>query len=319
MKASRKYSRQSKSLKVSYDNLISIVIIYKPDFNQLRKIIKKHLFNFKYILLINNSPDFDLSEFKCEQIEIVNNISNVGLAKALNIGILDARKKKFQFVALFDQDTLLPIDYSKKMINFINNYGNNDICLFCPNFFNLVTKRFNKIKKIKLLRIKSYYPVDELASFPSFSITSGSLIHLSKFKEIGFFDNNLFIDLVDTEWCLRAQSYGYKIMQNNKVIIQHSLGDRQFKLFNLRIQIHSPLRLYYYFRNSIYLYSLPHISFNWIFVDIFKNILRCLFYIVFIKKRCTYLKYIFKGYYHGLIKKMGKIDDKKYSGLNLDK
>jgi len=295
--------------KVSYDNLISIVVIYNPDFNQLRNIINKQLVNFKNLLLINNSPELDLSEFNCEQIKIINNSSNFGLAKALNIGILEAKNKKFQFVALFDQDTLLPLDFSKKMINFINNCEHDKACLFCPNFYNLVTNRFNKINKIKFLRLKRYYPVDESVSLPSFSITSGSLIDLSKFKEIGFFDENLFIDLVDTEWCLRAHNYGYKILQNNKVIVQHSLGEGHIKLFNLSIQIHSPSRLYYYFRNSIYLYTLPHISFNWVVIDFLRNILRFIFYMLFVKNRIKYFRYIIKGYYHGFIKKMDKLDE----------
>jgi rhamnosyltransferase len=295
--------------KVSYDNLISIVIIYNPDFNQLRNIIRKQLANFKNLLLINNSPEFDLSEFNCEQIEIINNSSNFGIAKALNIGILEAKKKKFQYVALFDQDTFLPLDCSKKMINFINNYENNNACLFCPNFYNLVTNRFNKIKKIKLFRCISYNPDNELISYPSYSITSGSFINLLTFKKIGFFDEKLFIDLVDTEWCLRAQSYGYKIVQNNALTIRHSLGESHIELFNFKIQIHSPLRLYYYFRNSIYLYTLPHIFFNWVLIDFFKNILRFIFYILFVQNRRNYFKYIIKGYYHGLIKKMGKLED----------
>ena len=195
------------------------------------------------------------------------------------------------------------------MINFINNYKDNDAGLYCPNFYNLVTKKFNKIKQIKLLRIKSFHHGNKKISFPTYSITSGSIIQISKFKEIGFFDEKLFIDLVDTEWCIRAQSYGYKIVQNNKLIIKHSLGERSIKLFDLTIQIHTPLRLYYYFRNSIYLYTLPHISVNWIFIDFYKNILRLIFYMLFVKKRFTYFRYIIKGYYHGIIRKMGKLDD----------
>ena len=34
-----------------------------------------------------------------------------------------------------------------------------------------------------------------------------------------------------------------------------------------------------------------------------------LFYMLFVKDRTTYFKYIIKGYYHGLIKKMGKLEE----------
>lgn len=292
--------------------LAAVVVIYFPDknvVNNLNIIIK----NFDHIVLVFNSkfiPSlFENILFNQKNIIFLKNKTNIGLSNGLNLGIKKLKSIKPDFIGLFDQDSLLPRDYSKKMINFIINYQHNDACLYCPNFFNLVTKRFNKIKKIKLLRLRSYIPDDELISFPSYSITSGSLIHFSKFKEIGYFDENLFIDLVDTEWCLRAQSYGYKIVQNNEVVIQHSLGEGNIKLLNFIIQIHSPLRLYYYLRNSIYLYSLPHVSVNWIFIDFFKNIFRCFFYILFVKSRPIYFKYIIKAIYHGLIKKMGKLED----------
>jgi len=48
---------------------------------------------------------------------MISNPNNIGLAAALNVGILEAKKQGAQMVALFDQDTLLPDDFSKKMLN----------------------------------------------------------------------------------------------------------------------------------------------------------------------------------------------------------
>lgn len=297
---------------ITYDNVISIIVIYKPNLINLKKIAYKHSLNFKSTLLINNSPSYDLSNLNFESIKIINNKKNLGLAKALNIGILCAKKSNFKYVALFDQDTLLPSNFSKKMILFINNYNSNNhkdnILLFCPNFYNLLTDRYNTIKIVKLLRIKSYYHDSNKISFPTYSITSGSITPIINFNKIGLFDENLFIDLIDTEWCLRAQYYGYKIVQNNRLVIKHNLGQSYIKLFSRKIQIHSPLRLYYFFRNSFYLYYLPHISINWIISDIIRNLFRFIFYMLFVKKRGIYFKYIIKGYYHGLIRKMDKFE-----------
>jgi rhamnosyltransferase len=73
--------------------------------------------------------------------------------------------------------------------------------------------------------------------------------------------------------------------------------------------IHSPLRMYYYFRNAVYLYRLREIDWNWRVVDATRNMFRFLFYMLFVKDRPTYFKYIIKGYHHGLIKKMGKLEE----------
>ena len=42
------------------NNLISIVIIYKPNLFELKKIIYRHSINFKNTLLINNSPEINI-------------------------------------------------------------------------------------------------------------------------------------------------------------------------------------------------------------------------------------------------------------------
>jgi dTDP-4-dehydrorhamnose 3,5-epimerase len=73
--------------------------------------------------------------------------------------------------------------------------------------------------------------------------------------------------------------------------------------------IHPPLRMYYYFRNSIFLYNLNGIDWNWRLIDGSRNLFRFLFYMLFVKSRSTYFRYIIKGYYHGFIKKMGKFEE----------
>src|SRR5690606_27148133 len=44
-------------------------------------------------------------------------------------------------------------------------------------------------------------------------ITSGSLVNLAVFQKLGGFDENLFIDEVDFEYCLRAKVNGYKTIR----------------------------------------------------------------------------------------------------------
>ena len=120
--------------------------------------------------------------------------------------------------------------------------------------------------------------------------------------------DELFIDFMDIKWCLRASQHGYEIMTINKVIIDHHLEDYPVNFMGNHYSIYSPLRMYYYFRNAIYLYRLQDIELIRRLVDAARNLFRFLLYMLFVKKRPTYLKYIIKGYYHVLIKKMGKLE-----------
>ena len=144
---------------------------------------------------------------------------------------------------------------------------------------------------------------------PHYVITSGSIIPTSVLDDVGLMREELFIDFVDIEWCLRARRKDYKIVAINKVMIDHHLGDYAVSFMGHHYPIHSPLRMYYYFRNAIYLYRLKELDWNWRLVDATRNLFRFLFYMLFVKDRLTYFKYIIKGYYHGLIKKMGKLEE----------
>ena len=292
-------------------NLCSIVVTYKTDINEFRRILKKHEDNFSNIIIVNNSPEIILDSFKSSQITIINNPDNIGLSSALNIGIQEAKKQGAKMVVLFDQDSLLPDDFTKNMLKHINAYHGNKIpAVFSPSYFNHVTNNYGSIINFKPFRLVRKKPnKQEIINFPQYVITSGSFIPISVFNDVGLMLEKLFIDFVDIEWCLRARAKGYEIVSFPQVEIAHHLGESSVSVMGHRYPIHSPLRMYYYFRNAIYLYRLKGIDWNWRLVDSARNLFRFLFYLLFVKNRPTYFKYIIKGYYHGLIKKMEKLEE----------
>ena len=94
-------------------------------------------------------------------------------------------------------------------------------------------------------------------SFTVGAITSGSLIKAEIFEAAGFYDETLFIDYVDTDFCLRVQKGGYKILSVSSAFLEHELGQRQARhFFGLQIsfRIHTAWRYYYIFRNRLLLY-----------------------------------------------------------------
>jgi len=299
-----------KNFNLKKENVCSIVITFKTNTKTFKNILRLHNENFTHTIIVNNTREINLSNFQSNQVTLINNPSNLGLASALNIGILEAKKYGFDMVALFDQDTLLPEDFSQKMLNNINSLQIDEkIALFSPIYFNQVTKLYGSIINFKLFRLIRTKPNPGVITNPQYVITSGSFIPISVLDDIGMMLDDLFIDFVDIEWCLRAYASGYKIISYPKIVISHNLGDSCLTIFGLSYPIHSPLRMYYYFRNALFLYRSKNIDWNWRLIDASRNLFRFLFYMIFVEDRKTYFRYIIMGYYHGLIKKMGKLKE----------
>lgn len=60
------------------------------------------------------------------------------------------------------------------------------------------------------------------------TITSGSLINLDAFSAVGGYDELLFVDWVDFDFCYRLTQNGFKILIDNSVHILHEIGHAEF-------------------------------------------------------------------------------------------
>ena len=86
-------------------------------------------------------------------------------------------------------------------------------------------------------------------------ITSGALTNVSVWKHLGGFDEDLFIDDVDTDYCIRISKANYKILRVNTVVLNHAVGNiRVVNFFGYKFLVynHSAQRKYYQLRNRYY-------------------------------------------------------------------
>jgi len=171
--------------------------------------------------------------------------SNVGPAAALNAGIVLAMQEGFQFVLTMDQDSrctpgmvellhevFLPQDASRP-----------PVAIACPNI----------VGKAKRPRAG-----DQQWTDVPFCITSGSLIDTKVWEQVSGFDESLFIDHIDHEYCLRVRAAGYRIVCRHDTLLDHHTGNlRQVGLMGFRrtISVHNPDRLFYVTRNGLLLIS----------------------------------------------------------------
>lgn len=141
-----------------------------------------------------------------------------------------------------------------------------------------------------------------------FLITSGSLIALNTFESVGLFDESLFIDNVDIEWCLRAAKQGYFCAGVSSAILMHHLGESVVNLFGRSVHTHKPLRLYYRFRNSLLLYKRGYIPLCWKLRDGWFLCLKTVFYAFIAHSRIQSIEMMTRGLWHGLLGVHGKYE-----------
>lgn len=220
--------------------IVAGLVTYNPDLKNVIKSIDNLKNNVELIIIVdNNSSNIaDIRKLKSKKVKLIENPSNYGIAKALNILLKEAYKSKSDFLLTLDQDSLLKNEMIKEMIKYTDI---NDVAIICPRVYD---KNRNKQKK---------YKGD--TQYLSRCITSGSLMNLKYCKKIGYFDENMFIDYVDFDYCKRIILSNYKILRVNNAIIEHEIGKRKEKYF-LFIKVyptyHNSKRVYYYARNIKY-------------------------------------------------------------------
>jgi len=285
------------------NKICSITVTYKPDFiiNKQIKLLLK--FIDKIIIIDNGSVNKKMLQkiSRYKKIFIVYNEENIGLAAALNMGIKYAIKRGFKWVLALDQDSLPDKNMINKMIKVYNELSydrKKDIGGIFPYHIELQNK--NKLKI-----------TDNSYKFTETAITSGSMFKIDIFKKTGFFEEKLFIDYIDYEFCLRAKKFGYKFIMVNNAILYHKLGDTKEIYFLNKKRVvtnHSPLRRYYITRNRFYVYKKYfNIAKNFIINDFKCFIKEIIKIILFEKEKFSKLYMIFLGLIHFLFNRYGKL------------
>lgn len=299
-------------MNITDNGICAIIVSYNCDEKVLLGIenIKNQV---DYIVIIDNgSNEKSLQILKgissTSGIKIIYNMANMGIAYALNQGVKYAQNNGFTWVVTLDQDSIATKDMIKNMLSVYNSLNEEQKI----NTFSLVPihveenaydeKQFrsNEIKAEKII-------TEEIIT----DITSGNLIKIELFDKVGYFDEKLFIDCVDHEFCLRVTKCGYKILKVYNSILIHNLGEMNIiKVFKKRVLStnHSFIRRYYTSRNRQYVWNLYKESFpEWVKNDKIAATKDVITIILFEHGRFMKIKMIVKGYYDYKKKKFGEL------------
>jgi len=233
-----------------FDDVAGIVVLYEPTREVLRN-VQSYIKQVKQLFVVDNSenPDTLIIEKikKIENAEYIGLNENIGIAAALNIGAKRAIEEGYKYLLTIDQDSHASPQMVLKLLDVFSHHSMVGISAAFP-----VNKLYSKL------------PADDKIHKNDVVITSGNLINLKAYSDVGPFLNKLFIDYVDFEFCFRLRRKGYNIYINNTAILFHSVGElKKWRLFGISYYStnHSPLRLYYRTRNRFFLKKLYNKAF----------------------------------------------------------
>lgn len=230
--------------------VIAGIVLYNPDINRLTENISAVLPQVNELILIDNGSSnigriIDLVK-DLTNVSLIKNKTNLGIAKALNQIYEIAKYKKYDWVLSLDQDSVIQKKLIAEYCGFLQDNDSDIAMLTC-----YIRDRNFEYEDKEVLKSME---VD-------FCITSGCLTSIKDWEIIGKYDENFFIDRVDTDFCYRLRLYNKRIVKIPYIGLLHEIGNhtRTLVILNRKVTIfnHSPFRVYYIVRNSIY-YAFKH-------------------------------------------------------------
>lgn len=241
------------------------IVTYNPDKERLERNI--HL----------------LQENEClGRIYVADNTSdNLGVATALNQLCRKALADGYEWLLTLDQDSQPEPHLIDCLAQHIAHIQPQATAIICP-----------RIEDVNMGRM--YSPRAHGCEYIKSCITAGSMLSLTCWQQVDGFDDGLFIDGVDFDFCLRLRQGGYKILRVYDTALHQEIGKgKAINLGSHRLAImnHPPERMYYITRNYLAIGKRYHRQAYW-GLEVLK---RLFIILVFEKQKLRKLAYFFRG------------------------
>lgn len=239
------------------------IVTYNPDLHRLTENVNAVLPQVDCLIIVDNASK-NVEQIKKtfgedNKIRIIENDENKGIATALNQILQASVEEGAEWTLTLDGDSVVP----ENMIEQYEKYLDvENVAMIVPVI---------QDRKMQLIDVEE----DTLTNaydFVDTAITSGTLMKNSIWQQLHGFEDKLFIDYVDFDYCMRVKIAGYQILRVNSVKLLHELGNAtEIKLFTFLGKMfgkdssigrgfwkiryttnHSPMRVYYITRNQYY-------------------------------------------------------------------
>lgn len=304
---------------VGTERIHAVIVTYRPDTAKLAEIIAALDGTVDSVILVDNGSagwDPEALRIACPALIVQQLQTNEGIAAAQNEGIALARARNASYVLLLDQDSVPQagmVAALHEVIEKLRRQGHRVACVGPRTRFprGAELSTFVSVGWLGPRRgiCRDGASVVECDSL----IASGSLIPMDVLEEVGGMEEGLFIDLVDTDWCLRARAKGYRMFGACGAVLEHRLGESTRQVWAGRwrkIPRHKPFRYYYIFRNTLLLSRKEYMPLKWVLYHLRWLAILFLVHGVFTRNRGGELGMMLKGTVHGVRGVTGRLDDR---------
>lgn len=264
-----------------------VVVWYNPDediVNNVKSYIKK---SYK-VYIVDNSDNSNKELLDGMEVNYYSLKKNTGIAFALNYGFERAIQDSCDWVITMDQDSYFENDIIGIYIDYLKKNTNKEIGILCPTYH---TDRQKKVHTQKF-------------RYLNYVMQSGNMVNVEMYKKVGKYEEKLFIDTVDYDYCFRLKRHKYKIVECSDAILNHKPAiSKTKKILGKKIMYgqDSPLRYYYQVRNLKYLIR-KYKNFNMCLILLYKEI-KCYFLFDNRKKYIYAIKQAKYDYKHNIFGK----------------
>ena len=298
----------------------AITITWNPDLDMLRRQLRSLSGQCRVVVVDNGSAgdmEQSIGELCTEHAASFLALhDNYGIARAQNAGVAFARNRYAgcEYLLFLDHDSVPDSGFVDVLLaQYIALDKDGKTGAVGPAIFEPragTCYGFHVIRGLRYLRV---LPADmkqdaiECATINS----SGTLCALAVFDAVGEYDERLFIDHVETEWCFRARQAGYRHYGVRTVMMPHHMGDAvmTFRLPGKTVTMpyRNPLRHRYLMRNSVLLLKRPYIPLVWKFYCVAKLVYTLLLFGFFTDESKAQRQSILQGLRDGIGGVTGRI------------
>lgn len=203
----------------------------------------------EHLVVVDNTPGRFAFGPLPAQVQVLQDGINRGLGPALNRGILAAREAGADYVVLFDQDSTPASDTVGHLLEVCRagqaQWG--ERCAVGPTHVDDGTGSRIEARRRGHIASQPY----EVTCLP----TSGLLFPVQAVRADALFASDLFLDLVDFEWCWRQRREGWRFLRTPGTCLRHRFGIEERRCLGLRFYVPAPYRHYFQFRDALRLAS----------------------------------------------------------------
>ena len=283
--------------------IYALISLYNPTEKNIENIYSISQQVDKIFLCDNSSKNNNYLSNKIQNSKYIFFNENKGLSKAFNFILKD--KNNFfldeDFIIFFDQDSKITDNFITKLIyqyNKVKTYKN--IGCIGPVYYNQSNNTVETPRK-KIKITESCYSVTNI-------ITSSMLSKYGDLKEIGFWNEDMFLDLADWDICLRFLKVGKICCLTDAVSLTHRLGLGEKKIFFLKLRVGSPFREYYQTRDCLYLLKKNYLPIKIRIRCLEIVTIRAILHLLFLDNFTERFFYIRKGYVDFIKNKHGALN-----------